>query len=133
MTLEQAVVECADLGPDCFEAGLQALGSDSRKITVRSPRSLRGSVNFDKCLRGKYPNDPQWDYGIDVAGKVLYVEVHPADSRNVKEVLRKLESFRHWRRQVSFGPVDNELGYWWVASGGVHITKNSKYQRQLGQ
>ncbi len=123
--------ECADLGPDCFEPGLQALGSDSLKIRVSSSRSLRGSVNFDKCLREKYPNDPQWDYGIDVGGEVLYVEVHPADSGNVNEVLNKLRSFQRWRQKVSFGPVENELGFWWVASGRIHIVKKSRYFRLL--
>ena len=54
----QSIPEIAD----CLENGLQALGTNSRKIKVHSTRDLAGSVDIDACLKRIYPNDPRWDY-----------------------------------------------------------------------
>lgn len=53
----QGVPELAE----CLRAGLQALGSNRRKISVDSTRNLTGSVDIDACLIGRYPNAPRWD------------------------------------------------------------------------
>ena len=129
--MKEAVEDCKEVSDDCVQPGLQALGNDSVKVKPRYPGKLRGSVDFDGCLEELYPNDPRWDYGIDYDGAVYYVEVHPASSSNVDEVIAKAEWFRAWKARTGFGPVDNEKGYWWVATSGVHILPRSQFRRRL--
>lgn len=40
---------------------------------------------------GLYPNASRWDYAIGYDQKAWFVEVHPANTSNVKEMLKKVE------------------------------------------
>lgn len=98
-SFRQAVQNTHELGEDAYCSGLRALtDSDSRRI-VSGKVPILGSVNLDAALRLHYPNDARWDYGIGIQkGKpwTLWVEVHPADTSNVDEVLKKLTWLKDW-------------------------------------
>jgi hypothetical protein len=98
-SFRQAVQNTHELGEDAYCSGLRALtDSDSRRI-VSGKVPILGSVNLDAALRQHYPNDARWDYGIGIQkGKpwTLWVEVHPADTSNVDEVLKKLTWLKDW-------------------------------------
>lgn len=123
---------------DCRD-GLRALGPDSSRIRAQRARALSGSVNLDAALRGQYPNESRWDYGIGYRlGKdevAVWVEVHPAGTSNVEEVLRKLD----WlKARLAEAPELNALTvrtdkpFRWVASGSISISANSPQARRLG-
>lgn len=124
--------------PGTYREGLQALaGLDRERIACKNPRKLAGSLYLDEALAETQPNDPRWDYGIALRGKqtddVVWVEVHPASSSNVKEVIAKLRWLKQWLRDSGkdLAQMTRKDGYHWVASGAVAIPKNSKQARQL--
>jgi len=134
---QQAVSSTPDLGEDAYCSGLRALtGSDSGRI-VPGKVSILGSVNLDAALRQHYPNDARWDYGIGIQkGKpyAIWVEVHPAGTSNVDEVLKKLAWLKDWLAR-SAQPLHNltpqQSAYHWLATDGVHINRNSPQARRL--
>jgi len=118
---------------DCLRSGLQALGGNSTVVVTANSRDCQGSVDFDDCLQHRYPDTARWDYLIGYAGRAYFVEVHPATTRNVSEVINKLcwplaenhrdDAARHPRRgAVSLGgqrqsgdPAEQPAG---AATGG---------------
>lgn len=94
-----------------------------------------GSVNLDEALSGSHSQERRWDYGIGIPGSpgesVVWIEVHPASSRHVRDVLDKLSWLKGWLD--SSAPRLRELPakYVWVASGKVAIPRNSPQRRRL--
>jgi hypothetical protein len=83
----------------CLKSGLQALGSNRRKIRVNSTRDLTGSVDIDACLTRRYPNAPRWDYAFGYNDRVYYVEIHQGRTGEMENVIAKLEWLRQWRKR----------------------------------
>ena len=54
----------------CLRKGLQALGTNGRKIKVRATRDLAGSVDIDTCLKRIYPKLAETS-GDNMMGVVL--------------------------------------------------------------
>ena len=48
----------------CLETGLQALGPYRSLIVCADRSSLQGSVDIDRCLAARYPQDHRWDYSF---------------------------------------------------------------------
>jgi hypothetical protein len=136
MGFKQAVLATEALS-DAYRPGLQALRNvDHAKIQCADPRSLTGSVNLDEALSQSHPNDPRWDYGIGLRKRgrsehVIWIEVHPASSRHVQEVLSKLSWLRQWL--VSSAPLLSRIpaAYVWLASGKVALSRGSPQRRRL--
>lgn len=114
-----------------LEAGLQALGAHSRKIIVNSTRDLEGSVNIESCVRSS--NGRRWDYVFGYKKHTYYVEVHPANTGEVRVVIEKLDWLKQWRKRSapSLEEAQHSSTYHWVSSGKTAITKMSKYSRML--
>jgi hypothetical protein len=117
--------------------GLQAIHASHRdKFTCRKPRALTGSIDLDASLRAALPNDPRWDYGIGYAPegreKVAWIEVHPASSDHVSEVIAKYEWLRSWlsRNIHELSPPSAVL---WVASGRITLLRNGQAARRLAR
>lgn len=72
-----------------FRDGLQALGTNAQRITAQNTRKLEGSVDIDACTQSLYPNEARWDYAVGYDKKAYFFEVHPADTSNVKEMIKK--------------------------------------------
>ena len=120
---------------ECLKAGLQALGSNSRKVEVRSTHDLAGSVDIDSCVAANYPNEHRWDYIFGYKGHIYYVEVHPGTTGEVEVVIAKLNWLKQWCRRSAERLEASQHGssYHWISSGRTAITKNSKYSRILVQ
>jgi hypothetical protein len=117
--------------------GLGALRrTDRHRIHCPEPRNLTGSVDLDSALSDSHPNDPRWDYGIALrvdrkSELVFWVEVHPASSSHIQQVLSKLSWIRDWLR--SSAPLLNAFPrqFVWIASGRVAIPANSPQRKRL--
>jgi len=139
LTFETAVNACPILA-GLHQPGLGALSRSYRRKIVKNPgTNIRGSVEVDKALESKYPSGSRWDYGIGYRDKstsshaddrVCWVEVHPAaSSKNIKEVLAKLEFHRAWLK-ANASELDSLKGeYVWIATGTVGIQKH--HRREL--
>ncbi|MCH8486373.1 MAG: hypothetical protein LAT75_05870 [Candidatus Cyclonatronum sp.] len=135
MSFEQAVYNTETLG-SCMERGLQALGPNSVKIKAEIPRQIDGSVDLDSCVSGNYPNDSRWDYIIGYNGEAYFIEVHPAQSAHVNEVIKKLDWLKSWLN--AHAPELNRIKaadrpFRWVATSNVHIIKGSPQALRLAQ
>jgi hypothetical protein len=133
MNFAEAVRRTSDLA-QCLMVGLQALGANSKKISVpkNRTRNLEGSVDIDDCVKNKYPNDQRWDYVFGYRGRVYYIEIHPAGTSEVNVVIAKLNWLKQWRKQATaLESLRNKSSYYWIASKGINITRNSKYRRML--
>ncbi|WP_288470483.1 hypothetical protein [uncultured Porphyromonas sp.] len=114
-----------------YRKGLQALNKDCKdKVEATYTRLLYGSVDIDKATKDKYPQDSRWDYVVCYHGALYFIELHPASTSNVKEVLDKLGWLKDWLEDKA------ELGqakksYHWIATGCVNILPNSPQYKQL--
>lgn len=125
--------------------GIQALKRAHRsRVSCADPRRLTRSIDLDSALSGEaeYANEPRWDYGIGYRParspeRAIWVEVHPASTSNVREVIDKLNWLRTWLREdaprlASLTVSDGGIRpFVWIATTGVHIPRNSLQARQL--
>lgn len=135
----KAVEETAPLEGH-LKKGLQALQAAHRaQIKCRDARSVVGSVNLDDALKSSHPNEPRWDHAIGLWSSkhhgeaVAWVEVHPAPSTHIDEVLEKLEWLREWLKGEGMKLANMpRAGFYWLASGGrVAITPHSLQARKI--
>ena len=102
-TTFESIVQAIPAIASAYRDGLQALESkDAGKVKPQNPRNLSGSVYLDKCLEKTNPHDARWDYVIGYCEKAYFVEVHPANTSNVDEVVKK----KNWLDRL---PVQQEL------------------------
>lgn len=131
----QKAVEITPEISNAYCSGLQALGANSTKVILADARLVNGSVDIDSATHSLYPNEARWDYAVGYSGKVYFIEVHPANTSNVKEMLAKTKWLIRWLQTKA--PKIKELmaveSYYWVASGECKISPNSPQYRQLAQ
>jgi len=136
MHFKDAVAGTAGLA-EAYSPGLQALKrTDRQRINCENTRNLAGSIDLDGTLSDSYANAPRWDYGIGVRSSrrsdtATWIEVHPASSRHVQDVLNKLAWLKCWLE--SSAPLLKQITseYVWIASGSVHLPANSPQRRRL--
>jgi hypothetical protein len=95
MTFRQAVLATPDIATG-YEAGLSAMGADSVRVSVTNTTQLRGSVDIDSCTTAKYPDANRWAYALAYKDEVFFVEIHSANTGEVRTVLRKLQWLKDW-------------------------------------
>ena len=146
----QKAVQTTQFLQHAYQAGLQALGKYSQCVRLKNSkrwknsknpkaRSFTGSINLDQALARQYPEAPRWDYGIGITRskqdeEAIWIEVHSASSTHVKEVLTKLSWLQEWLRRHA--PELDQLtrgGFYWLASGPVHITPGSRQAKILAK
>ena len=129
------VVQSTDEIAQCLQPGLQALGANRSKISVKSTRDLQGSVDVDACVAKNYPQDPRWDYVFGYKDHIFYVEVHPSTAREVKVIIAKLHWLHQWQKRSAkkLDALQHRSSYHWISSGKTAITKGSKYGRILAK
>jgi hypothetical protein len=138
MSFEKAVQATPSVST-AYKNGLQALReADRNRITCRDTRKITGSLNLDAALESTYPNAARWDYAIGLVHKkgrdrVCWVEVHPASSKHIHDILNKFEWLNGWLR--SEAPRLNALPreFVWVASGAVSLPPGDKKRYLLAQ
>lgn len=129
----QSAVYCiADLKGG-YRKGLQALKGNSAKVSASNTQDLLGSVDIDECTKKRYPTASRWDYAIGYARKAWFVEVHPANTSNVQEMLKKVQWLEGWLKKEGrpLADIRNDSLYYWIPSGKMCILKNSPQYRSL--
>ena len=121
-----------------YREGLQAIvKADKRAVMVKDARRLDGSLNIDEETKMLYPNESRWDYAVGYDGKVYYIEVHPANTSNVEEVIKKKLWLDKWLKEKVPSMSALKAGspkYQWAATeAGVHVSPQSMYARRLSQ
>jgi hypothetical protein len=120
-----------------YQPGLQAIRrKDGHCISCRDSHVVTGSVNLDGALAKTLPNDPRWDYGVGVTGQTtsetaIWIEVHPASSHHIDEVLDKLDWLKDWLQSCAPDLNSMPREFVWVASGKVSFQPNSPQRRKL--
>lgn len=132
-TTFKSIVQAIPAIAGAYREGLQALESkDAGKVKPQNPRKLSGSVYLDKCLKTTNPHDARWDYVIGYREKAYFVEVHPANTSNVDEVVKKKKWLEVWLKTnaLDLKAMMAGTGYYWIASGKVAILPNSPQARK---
>ena len=147
MKFKKAVEDAPAPVNKAYCKGLQALEKRHRgRVKCSDPHRLTGSVNLDKALAREsgYANAPRWDYGIGYKlrngpEQVVWVEVHPATTKEVSAVLKKLRWLRDWLNGEAeqllqlTNATKEEQRYVWIASSSVKIPGNSPQARLLNK
>ena len=129
---------------NAYQPGLQALaGNHRRLISCSDDRCLTGSVDLDDALGQEQPNEPRWDYGVGYRHQddeyAVWVEVHSAQTSEVKQVLRKLRWLKDWLnadgqplRRIT---ADNGSipAYVWIASGRNRLPRHTRQAKLAAQ
>ena len=136
----QAVLNTPGLGGGAYCPGLRALTNKHRARVKPGEVQILGSVNIGQALHQRYPNKPIWDYAIGVQKGnkpyAIWVEVHPANTSNVSEVLSKLRWLKEWLNSQALQLLKltpEQEAYHWVATNGVRIALTTQQARQLAQ
>lgn len=135
-TTFKSIVQAIPAIAGAYREGLQALESkDAGKVKPQNPRKLSGSVYLDKCLKTTNPHDARWDYVIGYREKAYFVEVHPANTSNVDEVVKKKKWLEVWLKTnaLDLKAMMAGTGYYWIASGKVAILPNSPQARKVAK
>ena len=128
LNFKKAVKATADI-TNCYKPGLSALGAYSNRVSVTDTTKLQGSVDIDTCTTAKYPNDNRWDYAFAYKSEVFFVEVHSANTSEVRTLLKKYQWLKDWLH--SEAPEINRLKaksrnpFVWVQSKDFQIPKNT--------
>lgn len=137
MTFQKAVEATPSVG-HAYRPGLQALpNAHARRIRCADTRRLTGSINLDSALRETKSDKPRWDYGIGLRRKskeaAVWVEVHPASSTSITDMLAKLQWLRKWLRTEaqSLEALTQGDFYWLATDGKISITPNSPQAKRL--
>lgn len=127
-----------EITPDICDGycnGLQALKANAAKVVANEPRKLEGSVDIDACTLELYPAEPRWDYVIGYEDHAYFLEVHPANTSNVNEMIRKADWLKQWLKQKA--PALKRLAandtLYWIPSGKYAIRPGSPQYRKLAQ
>lgn len=132
MTFQQAVEATPDVSAG-FKVGLTALGSYSSRVEVSSTKDLQGSIDIDTLTTAKYPNSNRWDYAFAYKGEVFFIEVHSANSSEVRKVLRKLQWLKDWLNlkapNINKLRAKTSIPFYWIQSKGFAIPKTSPQYR----
>lgn len=135
-TTFKSIVQAIPAIAGAYREGLQALESkDAGKVKPQNPRKLSGSVYLDKCLKTTNPHDARWDYVIGYREKAYFVEIHPANTSNVDEVVKKKKWLDVWLKTNALDLKAMMAGtsYYWIASGKVAILPNSPQARKIAK
>lgn len=128
----KAVDKCPEIKGKT-KPGLSALGANSAHIKPSKTHLVTGSVDIDSSVKSLHPNEPRWDYAIGYANEVFFVEVHPADTSNVNEMINKVNWLKEWLSSIA--PDLKKLHkcgfYHWIPSGRMRISRNSPQYRRI--
>ena len=147
MTFKEAVRAAPRPVDGAYRPGKQALETGHRqRVTCEEPGRLTGSINLDSALmrEAAHARAPRWDYGLGYkpargSERAIWIEVHPATTKEVSRVLKKLQWLRDWLNSEAVqlrrltDRADARIRFVWIASAGVKIPRNSPQARQLNK
>lgn len=127
-----AVAKCPEI-ENSYKSGLTAMGSNSAVVSVGEKRLIQGSVAIDKAVKDIRPAESRWDYVIGYSDEAFFIEVHPADTKNVEEMVKKVTWLKSWLNSVA--PDLKKLHkcgtYHWIPSGRNKILKTSVQYKKI--
>lgn len=131
---KEAVTKCKEIAA-AFQPGLKALGAESCYVRAFNPQMIEGSVNIDKCLKTQYPHASRWDYAIGYDGNAFFVEIQPADTSNVDEMIRKVGWLRKWLSESAsdLQSLHKCKVFHWIPTGRVRILKGSTQYKKIAK
>jgi hypothetical protein len=131
MDFKQAVQGTPEIA-SAYKKGLQALGANSKFIRMMQPGLCNGSVDIDGHLVDIYPQENRWDYVVGYKETAEFIEIHPASTSNIEEMIKKYRWLVKW---ISGATPLNTIPrqYHWVASGKIAILPGSSQKRRLIQ
>jgi len=144
MDFEAAVKQAAAPLSAAFRDGKQALKHEHRTLVTCKRGKIVGSIDIDGTLarEPEHRDAPRWDYGLGYRAPndsncALWVEVHPASTSNVAEVIAKLRWLRGYLASnaaslLKLSRAASPKPFVWIATeAGVHMTPNSPQARRL--
>src|ERR1700733_9021055 len=127
-----AIAATPDL-KNCYQKGLDALGSNKAKVILAEPEDCDGSAEIDECVRLKYAGAERWDYCFSYKGETYFAEVHRAYENDIGLVLKKLRWLKNWL--VSDAPEIHKLRakgpYFWLPTGKCGFSQTSSHARRI--
>lgn len=132
----QQAVESTQEICEGYRAGLQALKEGDRQlIATEDTRLLEGSVDIDTCTLKKRYDEARWDYAIGYGGQAYFVEIHPADTSNVSEMIKKADWLKDWlkKQAPALKALSPNNTFYWVPSGRCKILPKSPQYKRLAQ
>lgn len=132
LTFKEAVEKTPEIA-NGFRIGLTAFGKHSSKVVVSNTNLLQGSVEIDECTKSLYPNDNRWDYAFAYNSEVYFIEVHSANSTEVKVVIKKFQWLKDWLNEkaseINRMKAKSRTPYYWVQSKNFQIPQGSPQYR----
>lgn len=127
-----AVDRCGEL-KGYLRPGLSALGSSSVAVKAADTKLIDGSVDIDKAVKSMRPSEPRWDYVVGYSDEAFFMEVHPADTKNIDEMLKKVTWLKDWLPTVApdLKSLHKNGIYYWIPSGRVRILRTSSQFRKI--
>jgi hypothetical protein len=139
MKFHQAINETPALN-GAWRPGLQALKKiDRNRVDTVAPKRLKGSVDVEGRLLPLYPGARHWDYAVGFGpaghhGEIIYwIEVHPANDREVAVVLEKLRFLQGWLREHGQSLETLDWAFIWISSGKTTFTRTSRQQKRFAE
>ena len=93
-------------------------------------------MDIDSAVKDLYPEENRWDYAIGYDDKVCFVEVHPASTREVETMLKKLSWLKQWLKNKApklSSMEKTQEPYIWLSTKSTHILPNSRYSKKLSK
>lgn len=141
------VAEGTPLSSYVKDGKLALKGEHRDRVSTSRGSSLIDSVNLEEALSRLVPDVPQWDYALGWISKecesCCFVEVHPANTRQVDQVVRKKASAETRLRELA--PTVMELAdrtrrrlgkpiwHWIATDAHVGIHPGTPASRKLSQ
>lgn len=127
-----AICRCDEIR-DALKPGLTALGNYSVAIRAADTKLIDGSVDIDKAVKRKRPSEPRWDFAVGYSNEASFIEVHPADTKNIDEMLKKVNWLKNWLSNTApeLKSLHKSGIYYWIPSGRVKILRTSNQFRKI--
>lgn len=132
LTFFDAVKSCDEI-KDAFKPGFLALKANSKVLYAENTKLINGSVDIDEAVKAHRPNEARWDYVVGYANEAYFIEVHPANTSNVEEMVKKVTWLKNWleTKAPNLKALNKNEVYYWVPSGKVKILKGSVQDRKI--
>jgi hypothetical protein len=116
------------------EPGKQALRKNDReRVSESSTVRVLDSLDLDAATQVSHGGENRWDYLLGTSHgnlPLIAVEVHPANTGEARVLIAKKRAAEAVLRS-SFEPGERVRRWFWIASGGTKITRNTPEARML--
>ena len=131
----QVAVEGTEEVKTGYRPGLRAIKkSDRNKVNAMHTNKIQGSLDIDTQVQALYPNNNRWDYVLSYNNRLYFIEIHSAETSEVKIVIEKVVWLKEWLKakasNINALPKA-EHPYIWIQSGRYAILPGSKEMMKL--